>query len=1850
MTKHRKNPIRDNEFFRYVSTKKYLKIFVPGFAFKHDNSFEGKDKFVGREVQLRRLFLWLTSTSRSGSYLITGYRGMGKSLLVNRVLKSISREKRAWPELLFNLGVICAFFACVLLMAPIASWKWYLIGVLSILSASCLVAMLFHKQYYYFKFVKESYRWGKKGEINMEERKKYIIRYNDGRDRVFWRIPISINLGQEILNERDVLSVIAYNVKSKYSAFVNSRQKKPLLHYIPLLLLCLISTALAYKCMGWTNDFLLDMVKHNDGFFQRFVTTFQKVFSLDNHPWRFMTMFLVTSIGLFIALYYTIKKIRMAVPYFSTPYKAINRLDVLCERISAAVNEENSSNSSMKNGWFSFSLFNRSRKKGFPLANVREIEQELQEIINSVNSPFECPKAFMAQFIIVFDELDKVANTEESDRNIRQESGNMKVPEFDASLEGFTGTMGFEERKREVLRLLANMKLFITTVQAKCVFISGHELFDASLADLSDREFAISSIFNGVLNVDSFLSPEREQNEVSSMTELYLATLLLPENYVMEKMSLNVEKNGVLKEELPSLRWYNDYLLSDMMKQYKEEVEIQQREQEIQFAVEFLRHFAVFLAHISNGSPKKIATYFEKYIKTEYDTKRIYEWGDEIIVGHPVEKDPMMRCVLWFDSNMQRFINFVYYIASPIMKTITNETSHFGDKLLVTSSFILDQIYKYHGKGFSWRNLEQMPELLNSNKNPELRDSMASMMEFLLQTHITRISSGINQYKFHKQISEEITFMSMTSEEASAIFNFTLNESMTVKRYNLRLLSHYLKLSQTTSDASRYDHVLERLHENLGDIYYMDEDYYCAIHEYSNALSYLAIKDEKPEDVIAFLKCCLKIGMSYEYRRTYENAYMMYCQIINRLIHLRWVDEKALGLDYTWRWTKDWRLKQPLLVNTGTLEEQSSLKKAKRIVKMSGNEIELYQDPTENEVVLKDLFKEQFNTGVWDDVEKEKDINPEYSTGTDNIISALAYNYTPEKSDVVKRLTVFEDIRYIYLAIIAKLFVIEKMELGGVSYSSIEIAEAEFLYLHSATNVLGKFVISADFYHKMAEIMYYKNGYVTPLPNVNSLVSALYFYDVNLLSLIDDFCFLKCKDGKNNAVYVKGVINDYFKSITFGSCMERAGDTLYDKLNGMVGDSDDGEMLRDYLKYSKEITLDKADDKLRQIRHCSLRREVMSKIGFKLPCNACRYAFRSLEILMDNLFVDENIDSKANNPRVSKVLRLLYLTSRKHIRHIRQSELTVLANTIEQMGDIMLSCSLTRTKDFDLMSKVQHSSLSNFDWESDYHFQDDISIPVMELLDFLSGEPKPEVQRKERIDKASQMYLSKLDKSLLFYWAASRFYEMASLYKEAAACMERMLKVICGYLKVIGSDVNASESRKNVVKKLYGNCDVISEGDESHFHLVNNLFQQASKYVGMEYDNHVMGDIHEHKWLFHFERMDDIDLSKLSEFSDLKSTFLIAVDTKIRILDYLRKVSSTVAVNDYFENAYKEYIARVYQRISYPLRHDNTFKEEVVGYYMKAYVNKLIMVDCLGKDVMLVEKSKHMKNPHNTEELDFHILFYKQLSVFLNKKEKNKRLDGLIFNASDIQSRLKLVEFLIQDSVVCLSSILSILTPHNHITTFSNVFMAEVYDLLWEWSKYYELLYDLYIYRKYDELFDEDTQKAIVGMISRNTTNDTGLLSKQMKSCLETIRSVFRDKDNGGYQYSRLLMSIRHDIDDATMHHLFANISAEMSTKYYKMAKDVNNEGPAYKDMITVMYVLDDDLHNDTCQSNLADERYLWHCGIIDRNRDMMLKMYEQSNINKMESIEQERRCLVKSNQKRLNDRLEDSIYINSEY
>lgn len=209
--KEQEQNIFDKRFSKFSSTKRYLKIHVPDFAFKHDDNNVGKDKFVGRELQIRKLFTWLTSDSKSGSYLVTGYRGMGKSLLVKRVIDMISREPKARYEVLFQVAMVLTLTACYIgiVYGDLKGVSFILVSVSLI-----IVAILeFIKQINVILFEHNVRKVPLHHIFNRDLIAKVWLKNKDRRNKKYSNIDITINLGQEVLNERDILSLIAHNIR-----------------------------------------------------------------------------------------------------------------------------------------------------------------------------------------------------------------------------------------------------------------------------------------------------------------------------------------------------------------------------------------------------------------------------------------------------------------------------------------------------------------------------------------------------------------------------------------------------------------------------------------------------------------------------------------------------------------------------------------------------------------------------------------------------------------------------------------------------------------------------------------------------------------------------------------------------------------------------------------------------------------------------------------------------------------------------------------------------------------------------------------------------------------------------------------------------------------------------------------------------------------------------------------------------------------------------------------------------------------------------------------------------------------------------------------------------------------------------------------------------------------------------------------------------------------------------------------------------------------------------------------------------------------------------------------------------
>lgn len=274
---------------------------------------------------------------------------------------------------------------------------------------------------------------------------------------------------------------------------------------------------------------------------------------------------------------------------FTTRKIILRKLRQLNESIEATVRSELSSGFSVNETKIGLNL-NHRKATEHPLAGIRQIEKSLIDIFDDFhNLPLStlCP-----EFIIVFDELDKIDPHTNTNIDDKEE----ELTDFNHSASGFTGGAATRLRKQNVLRLLANMKYFITTVKAKFVFIAGRELYDAFLADVSDREFSISSIFHEVIYVESFLSDSSDNNrtDITSMTEHYICQFLMPKWYIFYQTCLNIQN----RYDALTLKVYQKYLND----------ETRASAPETEKAVMQLYQFIHYLTHVSNGAPKKLPT------------------------------------------------------------------------------------------------------------------------------------------------------------------------------------------------------------------------------------------------------------------------------------------------------------------------------------------------------------------------------------------------------------------------------------------------------------------------------------------------------------------------------------------------------------------------------------------------------------------------------------------------------------------------------------------------------------------------------------------------------------------------------------------------------------------------------------------------------------------------------------------------------------------------------------------------------------------------------------------------------------------------------------------------------------------------------------------------------------------------------------------------------------------------------------------------------------------------------------------------------------------------------------------
>jgi len=532
----------------------------------------------------------------------------------------------------------------------------------------------------------------------------------------------------------------------------------------------------------------------------------------------------------------------------------------------------------------------------FPVANAKEAEYELKEILNDIEELRNKQDSTIPQFVFIIDELDKIEpNTAHT--NVETDAPVKDLNVFDPD------TNRFRQRREAVAQLLANLKGFLSVVKAKVFFIGGREMFDADLADISDRESFYSSIFNDVIYVESFFKDTSDESGrgkggITQMTEAYVCRIILADllgrgDDDKPEQDPAGGREGVRKSNLGEL--FNlledraDYLVFKTPKEEKDDnYETRSQKYKVIFT---LQNFIIFLTYRSNGTPKKLTGLTEQLIVRGPAPGNNEEFFREnLVVLHESEGDTKnanlsRKLFLKFGFNTQYEIGLTSNLYRPYLIANSRHLKSLGDKLLFSSSFIIDHILKFHPFGFSWRNLELIPEVVLVNREPNLREFIEDLMRFYSLNYIRDTVSGIFDYRFRSIIRRELILLSKTSDLSAAAFNFTLDESLSTKQhYKAKLVELQTKYKdyKPIEGDNQFVHSLCFVQTILGDLHFYDKEYDEAVLYYTDSIQTLRLPDAVSQRQITrhqfllWLRNKLKLGLTLEKMRAFDSAFSLY--------------------------------------------------------------------------------------------------------------------------------------------------------------------------------------------------------------------------------------------------------------------------------------------------------------------------------------------------------------------------------------------------------------------------------------------------------------------------------------------------------------------------------------------------------------------------------------------------------------------------------------------------------------------------------------------------------------------------------------------------------------------------------------------------------------------------------------------------------------------------------------------------------------------------------------------------------------------------------------------------------------
>lgn len=513
----------------------------------------------------------------------------------------------------------------------------------------------------------------------------------------------------------------------------------------------------------------------------------------------------------------------------------------------------------------------------------------------------------------IFDELDKLGT--------RVEPEESSLPPLREQLE-----ILHAERRRSMalLALLSDLKNLLSSAPARFIFVGGRNLHDEWLADQTSRQPLLTNIFNAEVYLPSLLTDHSRLTgaALTDRVSEFLLTQVQRANLLYQRSS---RKRFRPSFGLPSQPVTEEDFLQDTPSHGYELRLLKIRKirdgsrVEPKTHVEFSRDFIATLAYRSMGNPKRLKELLATFVRPvgrvmTSDTTRWSEFP--------------CRHVLKFGAVEIFRIQLLAEVFRFLADRNEDRLLARDDKLITSLFYLNDFLFKFHRRAFSWSNLERVDELAHIHRAPDLRNVLEELVNSYSERILHRVLNGMYSFRFRSEYAAEIAYLSRQSPEEMAAFNFTLDESQSLKAF----YSESLRSSSATNPS---------MVAGLGELYEFDQEYETARKNYRAAISLLdseiesyysppteptsnlredttarlaygsvqSILSSVPEGFdyarmfvswgAARLRLMLQIGMTYEHSRNYESAETEYrsARALARVLLRAYVDRQGRSKD-----------------------------------------------------------------------------------------------------------------------------------------------------------------------------------------------------------------------------------------------------------------------------------------------------------------------------------------------------------------------------------------------------------------------------------------------------------------------------------------------------------------------------------------------------------------------------------------------------------------------------------------------------------------------------------------------------------------------------------------------------------------------------------------------------------------------------------------------------------------------------------------------------------------------------------------------------------------------------------------